>query len=281
MTDWQARCVLHAARGVDLALESGHVCPACRVRIDDDLQAILRLVDDAAEWIELGRTGGSRRPAPGSRPPLNVEALDPAYADARVFDRQIDPPTVTELLIMWERLIREMRGFSAEHSLFLIDVVPFLRAQLDWITTEPTFPVEDFANEVTAAARPLRRYDMQAEEHEPTSIVFCPTIDDNGATCGRRLVVHRWTARREGDPEPDPIRCRKCGVERRPAQLVNAVGIDDAYVPAQLAAEHLGIAASTIREWAAQGHVKRQGSVYRYGDVRMHHATRRKRQDSA
>ena len=270
-------CVLCARRGRATEVETGHCCAVCRVRLDDLLVAIVRLSGEAVYWIEPTRGEGTAgRSVPGSRPPINVEALDAERADAPVFKGQQEPPTVVVLLGLWERMIREERGMTEPTDpVVLTTVVPFLRGELDWITTTPTFPLEDFADEIEDAARPLWRWDTQAEERQPASIVECPTLRDNGQACGKRLTVRQWTV--EHGQVAEPIRCPRCGVTREPAQLVNAVGIDDAYVPAGLAAEHLGIAASTIRQWAADGHVRRDGSRYRYGDIRDWQAERRTR----
>lgn len=271
-----ALCALCARRDRHREADAGVVCSPCKVRIDDTLAAIVRLAGEAGAWVEIGTAGSSTvHSVPSSRPPLNVEALDPERADAPVFRGQEEPPTVTNLLGMWDRMIREERGFTSETSANLTGIVWFLRTQLDWICETPTFPVEDFADEVAAAARPMWRWDLAADEREPASVVHCPTLIDDQATCGKRLLVRRWT--RKDQTDPDPIRCRRCGVERTPTQLIHAVGIDDAYVPASIAAEHFGIPASTIREWASQGHVKRHEGRYRYGDIRERVATRRRR----
>lgn len=273
-----ALCVLCSRRDRHREADAGVVCAPCKVHIDDTLQAIVRLAGEAGAWVEIGQGGGNTvHSAPGSRPPLNVEALDPERADAPVFRGQPEPPSVTVLLGLWERMIREERGFSepAEPA-HLTTIVHFLRGQLDWMCETPTFPIEDFADEVNDAARPMWRWDTQADEREPASVVHCPTLIDDETTCGKRLLVRRWTST-DVKRTPDPIRCRRCGVERTPQQLIHAVGIDDAYVPASIAAEHFGVPASTIREWAGQGHVQRHGGRYRYGDVRIRVEQRRTR----
>ena len=106
-------CILCARRGREFELESGHVCRACAVRIDDQLGHIVRLCVDAAASIVP--SGGSTVPGTsvaGSRPPINLDAVQPELTIVRL--EPTDPSsevTILECLESLERMIREERGF--------------------------------------------------------------------------------------------------------------------------------------------------------------------------
>lgn len=108
MTAWEGRqCVLCAVRGRETRLAAGHCCAACAARLLDDLRRIPELAAMAAASLVPGSGTGVHSAAYGSRPPLNVEALDPALAHVPGHDAPL-----LVLLEEWARLILEMRGMS-------------------------------------------------------------------------------------------------------------------------------------------------------------------------
>lgn len=109
MSDWRQVCVLCAARGVDRRLETGHVCKMCEQRLLDDLTAITDLAAAAAAYLTPGSApGGFGSGVFGSRPPLNVTALDPELTQVPGRDM-----TVLECTEAWTRLTLELRGMSS------------------------------------------------------------------------------------------------------------------------------------------------------------------------
>lgn len=109
-------CVLCAQRHRERAVESGHVCPACRQGLRRDVESITDLVAIAATAPDVlaSRSGaGGSRPHPGSRPPVDLGHIDPELALVRL-DRD-DPSSAVPVLVMledWERIIREERGLA-------------------------------------------------------------------------------------------------------------------------------------------------------------------------
>lgn len=282
--DWPHVCVLCAVRGRQTRLRFGHVCASCADRIAADLRAIPELAAMAAACLEpASSTGAGSRSVPSSRPPLNVEALDPALANVPGHDA-----VLLVLLEEWCRLIRDMRGMtpygpaSAAHAaetarkaaqeprrrdrmpsggndtgVTLTGVTGFLGAQVAWMVDTPDFPIEDFAGEVRACVKALRRWDVMAEERG--QVIPCPTVTEDGE-CGRRLHYRSMDER---------VTCRACGATRDVPQLLMAADADNALVDGEALAQRFSIDPSTIRKWARFGHVERAGQRYRFGDVRV------------
>lgn len=284
MTDepevWSPRCVLCAARGRERRLDHGHCCPACKVRIDDDLAAIVRLAVEAATRVEFSSgTGAGVRTAPSSRPPINVEALDPEFTEVI-----LDPSWTRDdgnndtVLGVLENLAREVRearqlaayGPATEHDdleprTALTNVVRFLRAHLDWITTTTDIGLEEFAWLIGQCRKALGRYDTERDPQQARFQCACPTstdvVDETtglAVPCGCRLTIERDQSR---------VSCPRCRVDRTVDQLLRITG-DDAYADAESIASRLPITARTVRRWAQAGKVARSGGLYRFGDVR-------------
>ncbi|MDI1290001.1 MAG: hypothetical protein PSX37_08660 [bacterium] len=150
----------------------------------------------------------------------------------------------------------------------LTGVVTFLRSQVDWMCDTPDFPIADFANEIHAAWSTVRHW---GSDGEPAgTIVLCPTLvdgNDNGI-CGEKLRVSILTEIEGRDDHRRPVWCQTCGAVRKPDQLLAASGADDAYLSAAMIAEYLPVAEGTIRTWAKAGKVKRDGRLFRLGDVK-------------
>jgi len=284
MTDdqWQHQCVLCAARGRTTKLQHGHCCAACADRITADLRAIPELAAMAAASLLPGSgTTGTTHAAYGSRPPLNVDALDPALAHV--------PGHSAPLLVLleeWEKLIREMRGMarygiaSAARTVTdspdatLVGVCGFLAHHVEWTVSEPGFPLEDYADELRQFVRALRRWDRESQDVgtmvrcptptlkpcgcDPDDRPYCEDCDTTGEVqgqCGYRLYytdVH------------DDVTCRRCGAKRSAMTLAAVAMADgrDVWLDPEAAAQVLGVTEGTLRQWARKGRVQRAHGRY-------------------
>lgn len=270
MTDWQHQCVLCAARGKTTRLESGHCCTPCAGWLMTTVADIARLAADAAAFVAPGSSnGGGSRPVPGSRPPLTVDALDPENTCVTGYEA-----TVLELCEAWERMIRSERGMApygpasaarvadgmyAGTSATLVGCVGFLGGQVAWMTTEPTFPLEDFADEMRACVRVLRRFDL-ARDNTTGYIVECPHDGGHG-TCGKRIRV-------SGDDVEGYFTCPRCGTEWSVDRLmlVWAETSDAAmWLDAEAVTKRYGVDRSTLDKWVRSGRMEKWHGLY---DVR-------------
>ena len=267
---WPNVCVLCAHHGRQTRLKWGHCCARCADRLASDVRAISDLACMAAASIAPGSGTGVAGPTvAGSRPPVTVDALDPELA-------LIGPPpspTVLDVVEAWERMIRDYRGMapygpaSAHRAAVaartgaggsvgtratLVGVVGFLAGQSEWVTSEPGFPLEDYADEVRACVRVLRRWDTEAEH--PGTMVKCPTLTDDGE-CNYRLHYR--------DLE-DEITCRRCGATRS-AMTLAAVAMADGrevWLDPEAAASYLGVSESTLKRMARRGEIDRAHGRY-------------------
>lgn len=269
MTDeWPNTCVICARRDRQTRLKFGHVCAACADRLAADLRAIPELAAMAAAALQPGQgSTGTTHAAYGSRPPINLDAVDAALCHVPGHDAPL-----LVILEEWERMVRQERDYvpygpasaarnatvTTDHTqASLVGVCAFLAAQVDWVISEPTFPADDFADEVSQCVRAVRRWDVTAEDRG--QVVPCPTVMEDGTDCGKRLGFRGMD---------EVVTCRRCGATRDVPQLLMAADADNALVDAEALAGQFGLAAATIRKWARQGKVERQGQRYRYGDVR-------------
>ena len=300
MSEWQRCCVLCVTRGRKTQLEQGHVCPACEVRLDDDLASIATLARIAASDVTPAAGRGTGRSVPASRPPIDLDRVEPSLTLVRLWEA--DPSstvTVIEVVESWERIVREERGWErygpassvrlaqdapcevrghgverltavlgvpgpshdSETSTALYGVVAFLRAQVPWMTSEPGFGIEQIVREVGLCVAALRRWDP-ALEREPALVLPCPTMDDSGRECGMRLRLVE---------AEHHVWCRRCGREwtRERLLLVATSGAQSPDVWCDLeSAEHLtGRTARTIQRWAAAGVVRRRMGAYSVRDL--------------
>lgn len=274
--EWAAVCVLCTA-----ALHAGHVCARCAERIRRDLDDILRLTADAhTQTTPRQGSGGGARTVPASKPPLAVDCLDPELALIRLVPD--DPSSEVPLLVLledWERIIREDRGLApygmasearlasvgplhaaswASHTpVTLTGVVRFLQGHHDWVCTEPSFDLAEYARQVRLCRRAVARWDSEA--HSPGWRVPCPTVTDEGE-CAQSLRVSR------GD---EIVYCRKCGREWELPRLLAVAGRDaDVWIDVEAAATMAGVSERTIFRWVRRGHVKKRGQLVRILDVR-------------
>ena len=268
-------CTVCATRGRTTRLEDGHVCPPCIQRLADQLDDIVRLASLATIEPRTGR--GAGRSIPTSRPPLNVDGIDPALTLVSLGGAT---STVLETLESWERLIREARHMApygiasttraanshTDTTTTLTGVTGFLRASLTWWQTEPDQPIDDFALEVHACRRALVHYDP---DREPAgTMIKCPTLLDEGE-CGYRLHY----------VEPDEqVTCRRCGVTRDAMTLVTVAlsdGDTHVWVDPEAAEKETGVSVTTLKRWANRGIV--HYSHGRYDLREVHRAVEKER----
>lgn len=259
MNEWTHQCILCAARKRTTKLKHGHCCAACADRITANLRSIPELAAMAAASLapSSGSTG-STSAAFGSRPPLNLAAIDPALTPIPGHHATLLP-----LLEEWERLIRDMRGLvpygpasaaratSYQPEATLTGVVLFLLSQMEWAASEPGFPLEDYASEIHECVQALKRWDYTAEA---STIVRCPTITDDGE-CGYRL---RYTAMDEH------VTCRRCNASRDVMTLI-IVAMSDGrpvWMDPENASKWLGVSERTLRRMGDTGKITRSHGRY-------------------
>lgn len=268
-------CVVCASRGRSTPVESGLVCAPCVVRVADHLDAIVRLAEAASCEPRAGR--GSGRTVPGSRPPIDVDGVDPALTLVALAPPPAEPVALLVVLECWCRLVREERDLAPygpataqeratgprrtptgydDTTATLRAATGFLRAHHEWVVAQDW--VDAYAAEVAACRRALARWD---DEREPRpTVVACPTITVDG-DCGQRLRL-----------DADVVTCRRCGRDWDADQLVRAALSDDydppdVWVDAEAAASAAGVHESTIRRWSSRGLVTAHGGRFRLLDV--------------
>lgn len=265
-------CILCARHGKTTRLDSGHACTDCAIGLMRSLNQVLRLAEDAAEHVEPGSPTGGRTPGFGSRPPLSIDALD-AHAGLPLtprYDGQPMPPTLLETLESWTRMIRDERQYSPYGvvsettaspdglSTSLSSVVTFLRREVPWMTTEPAFPIADFADEVHECVASVWRWNQA--RRAGGIMLPCPTLTDDGE-CGYRLTLTEAS---------EPITCRRCKITRSVDSLV-AIGMSAAehevWVDAEVIASRYGLTPLTLRKWVSAGHVRKSHGRYLLSDL--------------
>jgi hypothetical protein len=270
-------------------------------------------------------SSGGGRPHLASRPPLEVARIDPELILVRLdlADTSSTVPLLA-MLESWERAVREDRGFAPYgiasslraplsayqgrggqygpptllEAVIALSVPPlpapratlastlaFLVSQVDWMTTEPTFGIEEFAGQVHRAIGALRALDPSREHHDGWGIpcladVDTGLLDDEMVNptiveaCGRRLTIERHDDGRL-DLHSD-IHCPDCGTVWTAQRLLLVALADDrvtvwGYPEAITAA--LGIPRTTLLRWAERGVIGRLGNRYDAGAAfRQRHA---------
>ena len=271
-------CVLCAARGRTTTLDHGLVCPACSVRLADTVDDVRRLAESASVEPRHGR--GSGRTVPGSRPPIDVDGVDPALALARLAPPPAEPVPVLVVVEGWIKVILEERGMGPygpwsaataprldaagrtapprcdDTTATLVACTGFLRAHHEWVVAQDW--VDAYAAELAACRRALARWD---DEREPRpTVVACPTVTVDG-DCGQRLRL-----------DADVVRCHGCGRDWDAETLVRVACSDeydppDVWVDAEAAATAAGVHERTVRKWATRGIVAARAGRYRLLDV--------------
>lgn len=261
----------------------GRVCAPCFSRLRVWLLSLPQLAAEAGNRLEVTAVGrSSGRSVPGSRPPLNLDAIDPALAliELAPGDRSSAVP-ILEALESWERLVRaenELAPYGIATALnrdplsstaTLANVCRFLSVWLEWMAETDEVDVVDFHIHIKSARRVLLRWSWEHED-ETRWRVTCPHVRGSGQECGS--VLHFVGL------EDDEVRCRGCGSRWSPARLLAVATSADAesvWVDAEAAAVAVGVDASTVRRWARAGRVRRQGQRYSLADLRRCVETRR------
>jgi len=227
----------------------------------------------AAAWIPPH--GSAKSPGAisfGSRPPINLEAIDPELASLEL--NLGDPSsavTILEALEMWERSIREDRGFGAYGpasaarlvagtgtltAATLAGVVGFLASQIEWITTEPAFGLEEFADHIRRTVNILRRWDESSVQ--VGTRINCPGMVED-KTCNAPIRI---------STEGEPVFCRKCGHSWTIDWLIAVAGADaDGWADIEAVSRLSGLHERTIRRWASSGKVRKRGLLYNVRDI--------------
>lgn len=152
-----------------------------------------------------------------------------------------------------------LSGAVNDTRVTLVGCVAFLGAQVAWMSTEPEFPVEDFADEVSACVRVLRRWDVTAERGT-AYVVECPHEADSG-TCGYRLRI-------SGEDAESYFHCPRCATEWSVDRLmlVWAETSDAAmWLDAEAVTRRYGVDRTTLDRWVRNGRVSKWHGLY---DVR-------------
>lgn len=270
---WTPTCILCANRGKIRQLEAGHCCEGCRSWLHTTICDIGFHANEAAEWIEPRAARSNSATAYGSRPPINIDAVDPALALLQlVSGDETSAVTILEALEMWERSIREERSFAPygiasiarakgyqraeDTTATLISVVDFLAGQLDWITTEPSFGLEDFADHMRRAAATLRRW--SEDDTQIGTRIACPSQLEE-RTCGAPIRISTGG---------DAVTCRSCGRAWTIDWLIRVAGDDaDGWADMEAVCRLSGLHERTIRRWAKTGKVRKRGLLYNVRDI--------------
>lgn len=283
--------------------EGWTVCQGCHNRISDDLFRIDELVTFAYMWTapRKGSQEGTSRPVAGSRPPLDIAALDaalglaggivdpaPSAEDERATGGAgkpawLRPPApntrdglvqsaqvVLDCLESWVRMTREEAGLSPwgvateGREVTVSTLVEFLRRWLPWIASKADYPVEVMASEVKALRWQLESLDPDHERPDGMRVPCpAPHRDHDGRACGYRLAVVM-------DRAADDIVCPRCSETWSGNRLI-LVALNDPAVTVwaypDVIEATLGITPATLRQWHARGHVARLGSRYDVGQV--------------
>lgn len=280
-------CVLCAAHDRRTPLESGHCCAGCHMHLARCLRDLSQtVVQAAAETIPAvrGATGG--RVPPGSKPPIDLDHIAPHLALIELTKGDPDTRvTITDCLASWEMVIRaerlmtrygpatEAHAGDTEHGWTTSEIaltgraftqaIGFLQRNLEWIITDPKFPLQQFDDEI---GRSLATVRSMLIGRSRDCVVSCPTITDHGR-CGQPITVRTWLPLEHDPSVGETTRCRACGAVRTAAQLVRAGGTEDTWASPEDLAEHFGVTARTLRRWAKSGSVRRKGGLYNWADV--------------
>jgi hypothetical protein len=263
-------CLLCASRGRATPITAdGRLCHGCRLWLGRALEEIVRLAAAAAAYLAPG--AASRAPAAptrGSRPPLNIDAVEPELAliELAPGDSSSAVP-ILEMLEMWERIVRDERGFlpygpaslarAGAGESTLTGTVGFLRSEVEWMSGDVDFDLESFADHLRRATGVLRRWDADRERGVSRYRVPCPTIVEDGE-CGNVLIVTGST----------DTYCRACQRTWEPARLLAVAGRDaDIWLDSEAISAHLGIPIRTIQHWGKTGKIARRGMLYRLRDI--------------
>lgn len=276
LTDESPTCVLCAERKPPRhrALEYGRCCAGCAMWLHNTICEIGFLAAEAGAWI-TPRPGTKVGPTSfGSKPPINLEAIDPelALVELNKGDRSSAVP-ILAMLELWERFIRQAKGLVqygpashyravsrgrslADTGATLVGVVDFLSSEAGWMVDDDRFPLVEFADHVRRAVAILRRW--QNDEQNIGTRIECPAQLEDGS-CGTPIRV---------SSDGTPVTCRGCGHEWTVDWLIRVAGEDaDGWADMEAVCRLSGLHERTIRRWAAAGKVRKRGLLYNVRDV--------------
>lgn len=273
---WKPTCLLcqHRKPAKTTTLVAGHCCEGCRTWLHTTILEIGFHAREADDWIVPRPTRSASSSAFGSRPPINLEACDPANATIELNPGDTSSAvTILEALEMWERAIREDRHFVPygiassmrarpgqrhdDTTATLVGVVDFLAGQVDWIVAEPTFGLEEFSDHVRRCAGALRRWAADNDAQIGTRIA-CPSVLEHGP-CGAPLRISTGG---------EPVTCRACGHAWTVEWLIRVAGDEaDGWADMEAVCRLSGLHERTIRRWAKAGKVRKRGLLYNVRDI--------------
>lgn len=241
-------------------------CAHCQQRIDRTLADILELYALAEGELVPGSGSGQR--GSGRSIGVRIAALDFLAGN-----------DVVASLYQWERDWRELWALSVSDDVSsqsarppgwrpiatLSSTVRFLRAWLPKACDEHP-AIDEFAKEVQqlhavalSAARVSTGGRGQATQ--------CPTILDDGTSCGRTLRFEILPDLPGHKAKIPPVTCRSCGATRSVETLITVAlsdGRGEVWVDIEAASRQFGLNERTIRQWAKRKIVQTDGHG-RYG----------------
>lgn len=253
-----------------------HLCPACAGFVRADLAAVVALAAAARSRLRPRPRPGGARTVPGSRPPLDLAAVDPELTLVRL--EPGDPTSAVPALTVLEDVERAVRAETGAVPLGLATTAGprpagrvgpgpargtawALERSARWLSGRAVTPwlTSGDVRLVTLVVRALRRWDP--DPPEATWTVPCPTLGEAG-DCGQPLRVARVAA-------DEHVWCPACRRTWTTARLVLvAARCADAWVDEVAAAALSGVPGRTLRRWAAAGTVRRARGRYAVADLR-------------
>ena len=205
------------------------MCVGCANRVRQQLREIVDLAHQAAETLEPGRNGSTHAAAYGSRPPLNIVALD--YAATLGWSTTVQTASGAihvdrdglGMLHEWERLIREERHltpvayvpYAGTRHKEIMAACGFLTTHLEWACAQA------WASEMVSEVSEVHRAGQVALRAVPErqGRIACPGELAEGGTCGAWLMLpasDKWDdyLRQPGETHPRrTLYCRICGTD--------------------------------------------------------------------
>lgn len=248
-------------------------CHPCQHRLATHLDTILQRCIDAdlsITSLPARNPDNNTTGKPGSRPPLNLNALD---AENTLLELVPGDPssTITTLamLEMWAIEIRHERHLTPHGPATATSTDPLLthlhkfhHTHLDHVTsTHSQINLTEYADQLRRAARQLAHWNPN--QNPPTWRIPCPTLTTT-SECGTWLVISH-----DDLTNDTAIQCRN-GHDWTTRRLIHTAGTHNVWLDATTIAHHLGITDRTIRNWHKAGHIRKQGTRYSWTDARDH-----------
>lgn len=219
---------------------AGVLCLQCVSIARRHLATIRLRHDDACRQGPMSEGTGVGYSAPGSRPPVSIDWLDWVHG--------------ADLLDALDAAVREYR--QPRHRLpprTVTDLTDWLDAHLERCIApnEACVDTIDEWGELAAKASRLAGWGPDG------SRVTCPGL---AGPCGRKLRLR---------PDEERVRCPRCGTTWDRDRLLWRASQDvEVWVDAGVVFDRLGVPPRTLRRWAQQGKVRRDGGRFNWGDAR-------------